>query len=146
MREARRELQGIAFEEGNLQLALAEAEDHVSLLRLFHEQACERRLADNDVDGQLAVDAIGHAQHQAARAQQAGGFRDALADKVGHGDFAAVDGDAHRSNGAKERGGSENEDEKGHLAELFEALAEIQRGPWLRRVGGVGDVVGRVSH
>src|SRR5713226_7937238 len=78
-----RSAEGIAFQQRNLQLALAETEDYVSLLRLFHEQACERRLADNDVDGQLAVDAIGHAQHQAARAQQAGGFRDALADKVG---------------------------------------------------------------
>src|SRR5260370_31911820 len=91
-----RSAEGIAFQQRNLQLTLAEAEDYVSLLRLFHEQACERRLADNDVDGQLAVDAIGHAQHQAARAQQAAGFPNALPAQVGHVDFPAVDCDSHR--------------------------------------------------
>jgi hypothetical protein len=50
----------IAFEERDLQFSLAKAEHDVGLLRLFHEQTGGRSLADDNVDGQLAVDAVGN--------------------------------------------------------------------------------------
>jgi hypothetical protein len=108
--------QGIAFEEGDLELALAEAQDYVNLLGFFHQQAGGWGLADDNVDGELAIDAVGYAEHQATGADEAGGFGDILAGEVGHGDFAAMDGDAHGGDGGEESGRGENEDEEGHLA------------------------------
>jgi hypothetical protein len=72
----------------------------VGLLGFFHQDAGERGLADDYVDGQLTVDTIGYAENQAVGTEQAGGFGDVLADQVGNGDFAAVDGDAHGGDGA----------------------------------------------
>ncbi len=54
--------EGIAFEQRDLQLALAEAEHDVRLLRFFHQQAGGGSLAHDDVYGQVAVDAVGYFQ------------------------------------------------------------------------------------
>lgn len=107
-----------------MQLALAEAEDDVSLLRNFHEHAGRRSLANDDVDGLIAVDAISDVKNEAVRMQEATGFRDTLADEIGHVDFAAVDGNAHRRDGAEERGGGKDEDEKGHPRDPLELFLE----------------------
>jgi hypothetical protein len=106
----------ITFEERNLELALAEAEDDVNLLRFFHEQAGSGSLPDYDVDGKLAIDAVSNFENKTVRSQEAGGLGDVLAGKVGHSDLAAVDGDAHGGDGGKESCGSKDEDEEGHLA------------------------------
>jgi hypothetical protein len=135
--------EGIAFEEGNLELTLAEAEDDVGLLRFFHEQAGGWSLADDDVDGEFAIDAIGDTKIQATGAEQAGGFGDIFADEVGHGDFAAVNGDAHGGDGGEESRGSEDENEQSHLTELLEATTEIERR---RRRWSVESVVQGVRH
>ena len=71
---------GVSFEERNLQLALAEAEDHIGLLRNLHEHAGRRALAHDDVDRKLAVNAVSDAKDEAARAQEAVGFGDFFAD------------------------------------------------------------------
>jgi hypothetical protein len=114
----------IAFEQGNFQLALAQAQHHVSLLRHLHQQAGRRRLPHDDVDGLIAIHAIRDAKHQPTRAQHSVSLADIFADQVGHGYFAAVDSNPHRRDGAKKGGGSEDKNEKSRLAEGLQTLAE----------------------
>src|SRR6266404_98774 len=60
--------QGIAFEEWDSELALAQAQDYVGLLGFFHQEAGGRSLADDYVDGKFTIDAVGYFEDQAVGA------------------------------------------------------------------------------
>ena len=95
----------------------------MGLLGNLHEEASGGSLAQHHVDGLLAVDAVGDAQHQATGSQHVVGFRNVFADEIGHGDFAAVNGDAHGSDRAEKGRRRQDEHEQRHAAEPFESFA-----------------------
>jgi hypothetical protein len=116
--------QTAAFERRNFELPLTEAEHYVSLLGNFHHHAGGRSLPDDFVDWHFAVHTVGDAENESLGAEQLAGFGDVFADKVGHSDFASVNGDAHGGDGAEESGGSQDEDQEGDAADPFDSFAE----------------------
>jgi len=60
---------GVSLKQGNLQLPLAEAENHMRLLRNLHKHAGRRALPDHDINRKFAVDAVRHAKDKPARVQ-----------------------------------------------------------------------------